>query len=685
MRSRARALAALMVVGAVSSLGVVAAPASGAAVPAPSGGCWTYVPSGAGLNAPPSSDVSTTLGTWTTVADGGFVLETGGDTRVGGTRSVRVAIASGPVVATTAVTGTASFLLSLDGEPLDEPLTAPFSAAAGAPVTGLEASVELPALAAGTHRVRLDAVYFDAPTASRRVVCNGQTSGAPGGANPATSPEPTDLTEPFGIVASASATVTAIDDQAVLDRARPGEDVTVRLVGLASSVPVSLELCAADAACAPVSSGTTEPDGSLTTTFMMPASAPIGAGTLRVKDGSTTVSTPLGALGVQLVAAAEELTAETTVVTLTGTGWDPTRPVTVQGYAGTDSSTPTTSDEVLDVEVDAVGEFTATYEVAAEDTESVIVDQARTGSHIGAVYLISGVIGGAAAPEDPKGPDDPQDPTGNDDPPGAETPAAPQAPGGVVTTPLTPDTTVEPPADIPIPGEVPIGEPGAVPPAGEQPVADLAVSEARLDGHATLGEWFGGSPRRELIFLVENVGDEVVSSPPVRVSVGRSDVEPQLVAADVGDLEPGDRAVVTVPLELPMAAFGEYRVIGQVGDTELGGFKLDWTTYPWGLFVLNALALGLLAWGLQRRFGRRRTPTAAMAAPADGDAVVDLDAADTWWAYRSGTGPRPGAQLVSSDRPAPVVEDLGAGDAIVDLDAAEDWWSRSARSPRRVS
>ena len=105
---------------------------------------------------------------------------------------------------------------------------------------------------------------------------------------------------------------------------------------------------------------------------------------------------------------------------------------------------------------------------------------------------------------------------------------------------------------------------------------------------------------------------------------------------------------MTVPLELPMAAFGTYHVVGQVGDTEVGAFELEWTTYPWGLFALNALALVLLAWGVRHRLAAcvaRRA--AALALPGDADAVVDLAAADAWWAYRAGTGPRPVARCAA--------------------------------------
>ncbi|KQW53692.1 hypothetical protein ASC77_05345 [Nocardioides sp. Root1257] len=677
MRSGGRVLAALLVVGSAASYGLVAA-GTASAVVAPTGGCWAYAPSAADLDAPPASNVSTTLQPWTTVPDGGYALTTAGATKVGGSRTVAMTIASGPVIsAIDDVTGTASFLLSVDGTPLSDPVEVAFTADAGDPVEDLVADVDVPIAAAGAHQVRLDAAYFDVPAESLRVACNGQGSGAVGGPNPATNPFPTDLTASFTAVASATAIVTGVADQDVLDAGRPSDVVSVDLAGLASSAPTTLQLCSTAGVCAVVGDLVTGPDGSATTTFMVPSSAPVGTGTLRVGDGTTQVDVGFTVLGAQTVAAAEALETDSTVVTLTGTGWDPKRPVTIRGYAGTDSSAEATSDPDVVVDVDATGGFTADFEVADEDTESVIADQARTSSHIGAVYLISGVIGGAVDA-------DPTDP-GTDDP-GTETPGDTETPPGSVTTPPI-AAPVVPPEDIPLPGDVPIQEPPAETPV-EDATAELSVTEAHLDGHATLGELFGGSPQRDLVFLVENVGTETVENPIVRVTVGRTDdVEPEVVPAEVGSLDPGEQAVVTVPLELPMAAFGTYHVVGQVGDTEVGAFQVEWTTYPWGLFALNALALVLLALGVRHRMAeRRRGQAAALAVPGDADAVVDTEAAVAWWAYRAGVGPRPsapravptGTTALAPTPPPLLLDDAATGEAVVDLEAAESWWRRRA-------
>src|SRR6478735_5094952 len=98
-RKRLRAALALLLAGSAAAYGVglVGQPAAAAAV-TPSGGCWSYVPSDVALDAPPATDVSTSLEPWTTdPATGGVLLETGGATAVGGTRAVRTTIVGGPV------------------------------------------------------------------------------------------------------------------------------------------------------------------------------------------------------------------------------------------------------------------------------------------------------------------------------------------------------------------------------------------------------------------------------------------------------------------------------------------------------------------------------------------------------------------------------------------------------------
>lgn len=520
------------------------------------------------------------------------------------------------------------------------------------------------------------------------------------GAESATA-EPDEEPSARAAAATGTATITAIEDQAVLTSARTGDRIAVEVSDLAAEASVTVQLCDSTGACTLLASLVTDAEGAADTTLILPADLPAGEATLDFDDGSTQAVAPLTVLGTQIVAAAEALTADTTIVTLTGTGWDPERPVTIQGFTGTDSSTDPTSDPQVEVAVDAAGEFTAEYEVSDAETTSVIVDQARTSTAIGSVYLVSGVIGSGGGPgEQPsEGPSQGPGDTPTDSPTTAPTTAPTQNPAvpPVAVDPVPPGEApgAEEPEEIPLPGDVPVDDVTAEPVPGEE-VEELSVSEARLDGVATLGEMFGGSPERDLIFLVENVGASTIDNPIVRVAVGRSaELEPQIVAVEVGQLDPGDQAVVTVPLELPMAAFGTYRVVGQVGeDATMGGFELEWTTYPWGLFVLNGLGALLLAWGIRHRLlaakpaAYRPAGAGAGLAAGEGDAVVDLTAAESWWAYRARGGipaapSEAGAAAFAAA--ARAAEDRAADEAVVDLAAAEKWWARRAESGTQAS
>lgn len=633
----ARTVAALLLVGATSGVGVVLVGTPGAAAAVPTGGCWTYVPD-------PYADVSTGLEPWT-VEDGQILMGTTGATTAGGTRELVVGLSSGPVVSALPATGTASFVISVDGTPLAEPLTTTYTAAAGEPVRDVVVRGTLPVGAAGNHLVRLDSVTFDNPAAGQQVTCNGQTLGEPGGTNPATVPVPTDVTSAYDVVGSSAAEIARVIGQRVTTAARSGNEVVVAVSGFPSSAAAQARLCDADA-CADDVRLWVDQDGTGQAELLVPDELAAGDATVEVTDGTTTSSADLTLLGEPALAAAEEAGTDTTSVALTGTEWDPEKPVTIRGYAGPDTSSPLTNDPQVRVEPDGAGGFTATFVVSDPDTQTIAATQGGTGLSAG--YAFSGQIG--------------------------TTPVSPVDPP--VIPPVTPvqppiDAPVDPPVDIPPPEEIPVEEvPGVEPPVVAPVLSeDLAVSEARLEGNATLAELFGGAVSRDLLFIVSNVGETTVDNPIVRVSVGRTpDIEPQIVDAEVGVLDPGEQTVVTVPLELPMAAFGTYHVVGQVGETELGAFDLEWTTYPWGLIALNVLGLVLIVWGVRRRLDARHpAPYRPVVAASGDDAVVDLAAATAWWAYRDGV-PRP---------LAPPLEQVSA-DAIVDLEAAEKWWARRA-------
>lgn len=152
MRIAVRTAAALLLVGATAGLGVVSVGATNAVAASPDGGCWTYLydPLDPTLDSPPLSDVSTGIEPWT-VEDGQVLMGTSGATTAGGTREVVVGLSSGPVVSSLPATGTASMVVSVDGVPLDAPLTTEYAAEAGQPVRDVVVRGSVPVGGAGEH------------------------------------------------------------------------------------------------------------------------------------------------------------------------------------------------------------------------------------------------------------------------------------------------------------------------------------------------------------------------------------------------------------------------------------------------------------------------------------------------------------------------------------------------------
>ncbi|WP_300678065.1 hypothetical protein [Nocardioides sp.] len=630
-----RTMAALLVLGASAQVGFGASSASAATAVQPSGGCWSYAPSGTALTAPPTSDVSTALGRWSPSGQGGVALVSSGPTADGSQRHVTLTVTDGPVLSTAAVDGTASVLLSVDGTAAPSAVQVPFSLAAGQAVTGLQADADLLIDGSGSHEIRLVGIYFDAPAAGLRVACNGQSGAAASpGVNPATTPTATDLTTRFTAVDGPVVEITAISDQAVTTAARPADVVSVALTGFASGAAAELQACPTSGACATVGVAALDADGAGTASFMMPGSVPAAPGTLRVNDGTAVeASTVLTVLGTQTMVASEKLNAASTAITFAGTGWDPRRDVVLQGHQGANGASSKTSDSDVVVRPDALGTFTATYTVKDADTVSVVADQARASTHIGSIYLTSGVVGSGSTTTDSDDSDEADDSgdggtttsTGGGTTTGSGTTTASSS-GGITTTPTSTVPQTTPAAVQQVTGTVDVD-------------GTLEISDIRLNGQSGVGDLFGGAPARTLVFVVTNTGTTAVTAPMIRVAVARSsDVTPMPVAAPISDLPVGGRAIVSVPVQLPSAALGTYRVVVQVGDAASGTFDLAWSSFPWGLLTLDAIGLALLIVGVvpwvAELLPKRTVRSVRPLALADGDAIVDLRAAERWWASR---------------------------------------------------
>lgn len=692
-RLRANA-SVLCAVALVVASAVIGAPSASAAPTAqvPLGGCWRYIAASGDLAAQPSTDLSTSLEPWssggsTTAA---ITLGTTGATASAKQRSISVEIDNGPVVSAADATGVkASFVVSVDGQELASPIVTTFDAGANQAVD-VAATGNFANAGAGTHSVQLDAVYFDVPAQTTpaadayRIACNGQTEGEPTasgtpGVNPATTPEPTGVTATYDSVAAPAVTVTRVRGQRVLDSARAGDVVTIAATGFASAADLAIEFCRSTTCTPAVGTWTSGDDGSGAFAVTVPDGVEAGRGRIRVSDGDTTTdpgdhvsaTTPMRVLGTPAITTTEKVRKHDTVVKVKGTGWDPGKRVRVRGLTGTDGDSAATSDKRAGATAKAHGRFHVRFTVTDTATASIRAVQAHAGTRLTAVADFSGTVGTTGTDTTDTGSTDTTDTTGTTSTTGT-------------TTTETPTTA--PSTDIPLPGDVPVKDTGTTPvtPVTPEQQETLTVSEVHIVGHAGFGELFGAAPRRKLLFVVKNAGTAAVTNPIVRIAIGRSqDIEPEAVSVPIGTLQPGDETVATVPIELPMAAFGHYHVIGKVGDAAAGRFTVAWTTYPWGLFVLNAFALALLVLGIRHRVlsGRPAPYRPAPAAAGADDAVVDLSAAEAWWNHRVGARLEPlTAPMVPG---APADDD---GEAVVDLAAAEAWWARrSGGSPTKAS
>ena len=158
--------------------------------------------------------------------------------------------------------------------------------------------------------------------------------------------------------------------------------------------------------------------------------------------------------------------------------------------------------------------------------------------------------------------------------------------------------------DIPF---VVTGHPVGKPPKPVLPAASVTVTDVALRGGGGVASWFGAAPSQDLVITVRNDGTAPAVDPELVLGIGKSsDVEATPVRIDALTLAPGQTQTVVVGVSLPFAAFGDYQVVGQVGEQSTGRYQVAWSSYPWGLVALNLLGLLLLAWGVTRRIRKRR-------------------------------------------------------------------------------
>ncbi|GIH02424.1 hypothetical protein Rhe02_04910 [Rhizocola hellebori] len=147
--------------------------------------------------------------------------------------------------------------------------------------------------------------------------------------------------------------------------------------------------------------------------------------------------------------------------------------------------------------------------------------------------------------------------------------------------------------------------------------ARVEVVQASLSGRGAVSAWFGGAQRLTLTYTVRNAGAEPIRGVPLILRVGGDQS-----TVDAGELAAGQTRSYQLPVDIPFAAFGRYRVEASIGG--VGVATTDHDARPWGLVLLNAIGLTLIGWGVYRRFRRPK---------AQGEGLSSVVRVAQWQAY----------------------------------------------------
>lgn len=381
MRSRNRLLVGVAgaALAASSAVVVVAGPANATT---PTGGCWVYSPSNPSdvEDTVPASSTSTSLAAWTDSAaaptgDADYTLTTTGSTVVGGTRNFSLTFTKGPKNGGPPASGTAYYYFSVGGTNLPV-VTKAFSAPGANVIPGDTVTGSYTISAAGSQAVRLRKVIYDIPTFTLRVGCNGQTSGT-ASVNPATTPTDTNIVSSSFTASGPTATISAISNQVVTTHARKGDVVSFGVTDFASGTATA-EICSTTGtACDAGGSTFTIAGGTGSGTVTLAASPTTGARALKVTSGSDVSLTPLTVLANPTISTNLPGGGAGSVVTVTGSGWDPNQSVTISATKSGPPFPPgATSDPGVVVTASASGAISGNFTV--NDPTTAFIGASRT-------------------------------------------------------------------------------------------------------------------------------------------------------------------------------------------------------------------------------------------------------------------------------------------------------------------
>ncbi|MEU6391226.1 hypothetical protein [Streptomyces sp. NPDC046939] len=115
------------------------------------------------------------------------------------------------------------------------------------------------------------------------------------------------------------------------------------------------------------------------------------------------------------------------------------------------------------------------------------------------------------------------------------------------------------------------------------------VTDTRLEGSSGLLTWFGAPPARKFVFTVGNVGPSPVRNPVFQVGTAHGVFAPQYEEQQWrGTVAPGRKARISLPVELPGGAHGDYLVSLKYGGKVLA--EQPWGVgRPWGVVLFWVL------------------------------------------------------------------------------------------------
>lgn len=380
MRARNK-LAAAFGASALMAAGLVGLTTTAATAVAPSGGCASFFRTGTppiDSTTPAASYLGDPNGPWSdeasTSVDPDHTLTSSGGSLVGDTRNFALTYDKG-MLSFAPADGDQYWYFSVNGQMLPAIVQTGVSLEGGVVSPGDTVSGSYTITDGGANEIVFEKMIFEA-TAGVRVVCSGQ-EGNTNTDNPHATPVATNVTNSFTAFAVASASITGITSQATLNNARFGDVISFEASDFSAAGTGTAEICttAATPVCGGATTFAVAADGTGSGAITVPGSlfAP-GAGekVLRLSSGGEAGTTPIRIMGAPSITSNLAAGGAGSVVTVTGTNFDPGQPIQLYGSTGTGQTDPATTDAAVTVTAGPNGGFVQQYTVNDSATTTIL-------------------------------------------------------------------------------------------------------------------------------------------------------------------------------------------------------------------------------------------------------------------------------------------------------------------------